>query len=890
MSMLKKTHDRWFELKIRYLTEKDPADALLVEFRKMLEELLEVAGRFREPIDRAKVRRIIFEALEAFTRLGGSRDEFPRLVSVLGSDVDEFNELMRTDLEVFGREAELRWLDEALRDPEVAIVQVIGFGGMGKTALINEWLRRLKKDLWRGVRNVCANSFPGGEREGVATDQFIDRALEHFGASTRTGSNYERGRRLGELLSGESVVVLDSIESLQHPPRDRREGELKEQAILGLLETILAKGIGGLCIVTSRLELSMRGLTARGAEWSRLEDSQSTVRSDEARDRMLCLGPLHKRAGADVLWSAGVRGERAELEAAADEMENVPLSLRLQGNILKTTSGGDVLQRHSVSLREADSWQGNPIQNTMRQYQELIGEPKWSVARCLGFFDRPAPLHEFAKVWKHLPVGDPAQKNELLLPWAIKEFRQCGILSPASGPEADTLIDAHPLVRQYFSEELRSNHEDEWKAGHELLFRSLCEGTQRCPDDVNGLTRLAEAVRHGCEAKQYVEALGVYRERMQRDPEHPVSKRLGHIGLELSALRGFFETPWTRTASGLDGQPALRAFVLHEAGYDLMAECRHAEALEPLRSALALYESVVDRPAEAAKLLDDLTFYYHSIGKLDEALEAARRCVEFADRSDDSVQVTTKRTTLAKALHYLGRSQEAKEVFLEAQARQVERTEDLSRLGHPEILFTSTWGFRDVDLMLDWLEHASLDPGPEADPDRLKRRKSCDLAADRTAKIEQFAGDRELDRARASLSWSRVDLGRALLAEDDGGRRQSLERALAHANEAVDHFSQSSQENEKPRGLLTRAMLHRLLGSFAEAEADILGATEIAKRGKMRLHLIDCNLERCRLLLGKGEEAEARKVASRMVVDFGNILESYGRRTAEWQQIQRKID
>jgi tetratricopeptide (TPR) repeat protein len=155
-------------------------------------------------------------------------------------------------------------------------------------------------------------------------------------------------------------------------------------------------------------------------------------------------------------------------------------------------------------------------------------------------------------------------------------------------------------------------------------------------------------------------------------------------------------------------------------------------------------------------------------------------------------------------------------------------------------------------------------------------------------KIEEYAQGRKLDLARGSLVRCRVDLGLTLARGGSGQGPDRFKSALDHADKAIDYFERSSQENELPRGLLTRAMIHRLTKKFVEADNDIRAARELAERGSMKLHLIDCDLERCRLLIACGEKDEARQKLAR-AEELDPKLE-YGRRKAELKQLHEILN
>ena len=55
-----------------------------------------------------------------------------------------------TGAELLGREAELQLLDEAWENPNTNVVCFIAWGGVGKTSLINHWLkRRMARDNYQ---------------------------------------------------------------------------------------------------------------------------------------------------------------------------------------------------------------------------------------------------------------------------------------------------------------------------------------------------------------------------------------------------------------------------------------------------------------------------------------------------------------------------------------------------------------------------------------------------------------------------------------------------------------------------------------------------------------------------------------------------------------------
>ena len=134
---------------------------------------------------------------------------------------------------------------------------------------------------------------------------------------------------------------------------------------------------------------------------------------------------------------------------------------------------------------------------------------------------------------------------------AISSLRDCGLVSYneressafAAQRIEETFLDTHPLVREYFSGQLRAKNPQAWRDGHRRLYEHLKERTPYRPEGIDGLQPLYHAVAHGCRAGLYQEACDtVYLRRILRGAEH-YSWQLGAFGSELGALACFFEKP-----------------------------------------------------------------------------------------------------------------------------------------------------------------------------------------------------------------------------------------------------------------------------------------------------------------------------------------------------------
>ncbi len=153
----------------------------------------------------------------------------------------------------FGREAELKLLNEAWKGDGTRIIQFIAPGGTGKTKLLRHWL-----DHTNDIDALIAWSFysqGSSEDKQISASPFFNHAFEKLG-STRSLSSFTteeaKGGYLTELLRQQRcVLVLDGLEPLQHAGKGMR-GELKDRAIRQLLRSLAGQNIG-LCVITTRI-------------------------------------------------------------------------------------------------------------------------------------------------------------------------------------------------------------------------------------------------------------------------------------------------------------------------------------------------------------------------------------------------------------------------------------------------------------------------------------------------------------------------------------------------------------------------------------------------------------------------------------------------------------
>lgn len=741
------------------------------------------------------------------------------------------------------REQELALLDEAWAAPQTNLLQFVAPGGTGKTMLLTYWLHhRLPESKAERPAAIYAWSFyrqGSDERRQSSSDYFFAAAARFFEIELPKDPT-ERGRELARHLRRQRcLLLLDGTEPLQYPPGTPSGlgGKLKDPALAALLKE-LAYGQPGLCLLSTRVPIeNLAGIQAPKHLCRRLENFEP------------CDGAL-------LLKNLGVRGPQRELEAASKEYKGHALALRLLGNYLADLLDGDVRQRDRIPHLSDDEQQGHHARRVMQAYVHWFEQahhdaggngapPELTLLRMMGLFDRPAPVEALEVLAappaiEGLTEGLADLKPERLR-LALEHLKKLGLLEAnrlknsalpktlAHLPALRELesIDAHPLVREHFGQQLESELPAAWREANTRLYqyyKNLPE--KQLPDTLEELEPLYTAMAFGARAGWQQEVLEeVYWERINRKDKFYSTTQLGAFGTDLAGLATLFAQPWSQPSPNMS--EADQAVVLNWAGFRLRGLGRLREATEPMQAGMKIQEKNEDwgNTAIAASNLSEL---HLSLGALREAVEFGRQAVDFADRSGDDFEKESDRTTLADALHQSGQSAEAERLFAEAEAMQRER--------QPAYRFLySLRGYQYCDLLLG---QGKWEEVLERAREGLKNANSfyslLDIALDHLS----------IARAHAAAAQS----------EAEPAHRDAAEQ---HFKRAVEGLRKAGAAEFIAKGLLARANWRLQTQRPAAALEDLEEVYEIAESGSMGLYLVDWHIAMSRLRRMEGDDAAA---------------------------------
>lgn len=789
--------------------------------------------------------------------------------------------------EFLGREDELKLLDEAWATPGTNVLSIIAWGGVGKTALLAEWIdRRFVKRIWKNdidqpdpIFYFDWTFYDQGTRSDDAThagaasvDSFFDTALRFFGDPEPHLPG--KGARLAALIQKQrTLLVLDGLEPMQYPPNHPQAGQITDPDLHVLLAT-LAQRNPGLCVLTSRQALT-------------------GLRRVDRHD----LDELPEAIAIRLLQKLGVIGTEADLAAAVRDYFGHALSLIVLGRYL-FVKGGDIRLRHTIKLERAN--ERRPETTTRNAWHVLEAYEQWLASpagraedvqalRLTGLFDRPASpdcldalrrTPAIPSLTDHLvPLDDDAwnavlhRLHEAHLIQLRYPPRETNSLAPR--PEARQVpLDAHPLIREYFAKQLRDKHQAGYQQAHSRLFLHLCDSAPQSTQfnlldnfmmkigfggkvshklpSLGDLQPLYQAVYHGCRAGMTLSACDdVYCLRINRGTTagNYGTTVLGAYSSEITTLSHFFTRLWDRISDGLPD--AHQGWLLNAAGHCLRHLGRCAEAVEPLQRGLqiALAQSDASHASTRSANFSEIQML---LGCLDDAIDLAKLGVDCAQKTKNPEWLCWRLATVAACYHQRGEIGAAYDWFA--------MSETIQKSYQPENEFLySSRGYQYCELLLSyaeivvWRTLLGLELGADYD-----LRSICEDVRSRATFALKLAVKHGWT---LFLGLDRLTLARANALIVMANKERNHSDLIGDHLNALAVLRQSGSIEHLPQCLLALAQVRTLIGGSDDIESALFNldeAQQIAERGPMPLYLADVHLHRARLFHDKAELHRAR--------------------------------
>jgi tetratricopeptide (TPR) repeat protein len=803
----------------------DEQDVLsLFAFKKRLAALKHFTSKYSDISDlkyefSEQLEKVLPQLIQQLVSEGATDPAIPdkaKKTEALTQKTDLYH-LPKPTTKLVGRTKELEKIEAAFNDYNTHIFAIIAAGGIGKSALIDEWLGQLKTKNLK-LKTIFGWSFysQGSHDTQTSSTQFFEQALPFWDYDLKSNpltDDTAKGRKLAELLrSRPSLLILDGLEPLQN--KDFVDGgRLKDQGLAALLRDVERNGLGNnsLIIISSRQPLK----EPENSPHYQSLDLQSLSSSD----------------GVKLLRSLNVDGLQNELETAEQAYGGHALALVLLGRLLVKFFKADVNQHVKLSeLLKSPHTKGKEevshAERVMNFYNEHWSDnaPERCFLNLLGLFDRPMGKGEKDALLEKAEIAKPlAALSELDWQAMLNNLQDMSLLLEKN----ENSYDTHPLIRTYFGEQFQKQNPSDWKQAHLILFEYFQTVPEKHhPDTLEDLEPLYRAVVHGCLAGEYQKALDdVFRERIDRQNGYSVHK-IGAYAQNLAAIAACFPEGWNKPVSqGLS--EAAQGGLLAVASFCLMSLGRLSEAVKPRWATLKLREKLKDWK-NAGITAENLVDLLAPLGRLTEAKDAAEKAIVFADRANDKLGdkfgQMTSRSYLATILHRQGDLDAALKEFKQAEEIQKERQPEYPKL-------YSLRGAQYCALLLDLAKDRA------AQEEVLERGQYALELAEKYLALLDIAFD-HLTIARALFSLNRFDES-----------KEEFGQAVAGGHKAgrIDHL---------PVFLLERGKFLCHQKDFEQSQADLDEAKEIIERCGMKLYKTDAALLQAKLNLEQNKEAQ----------------------------------
>lgn len=459
----------------------------------------------------------------------------------------------------FGRKKYFDILDRAWNNEQVNILSFIAFGGIGKTSLIDNWLKMMKKDHYSGAKNIFMWSFysQGSEEDRqITATEFLLEACKFFKIEDIPHGTYEQGRKLANVISKKrNLLVLDGLEPLQSSLENI--GEIKDDGLQVLLKRLSYQN-KGLVIITSRIKLAC--IDNQYEELEKLEDFE----------------------GAELLKSFKLSGSIKDLEQISKDFDGHALALKLLGSYIKVVFDKDITRINEIeSLRDdqtKSSNQATKMLNSYKKYLEREGKIELDILKILGFFDRAISfevIDEFKNKSLIKNINDNlVEVSEIKWKYALNNLKELYLIN-----SVDKVLDAHPLVREYFSKYVEENYFESYIDGHYKLYKYFEKlPKKKFPETIEEMEPLFHAIYHGSKAKKYKEVyLKIYFDRINRNQINYLINNLTANDKVLQVLANFYKVKYSKCYDGVDKE--LERVIRSHVAYALYTQGKINQAL-----------------------------------------------------------------------------------------------------------------------------------------------------------------------------------------------------------------------------------------------------------------------------------------------------------------------
>jgi len=745
-----------------------------------------------------------------------------------------------------GRAAERKMLSDWLNARSAHPMLVLhALGGFGKSALAWHWL----------MQDVAPAAWPRvlwwGFYDDDSFDCFLERAVKYLraGDPAQLGPRQRLDALLAALRQPGALLILDGFERAlraygglsaayqgDEPGGGGQTAEIRGQrsevserdCISPLVEHFLRAvvtlpGIRAKVLLTTRLR--PRAVEEHGALLDGCREEELTQ--------------LQPADAVEFFRAQGIRGTRAEIEAACAPYGHHPLSLRLLAGLIvgdpqqpgdivaakRLDVSGDLIARQHHVLETAYNSLTPARQSLLGRIACFRGPVKYEALKAIAETpDGPAGLPPHwrlkGKLW--LPETSPD-----MLDVDLRDLTARGLLHH---DRTENRFDLHPIVRRYTYDRLTAPD----RAAAHTRLRDYFAAVPR-PDKVTRLDDLApviELYHHTVRAGQYDEAFRLFKDRIYDAAYY----QLGAYQLQIDLLSALFP-------DGEDCPPRLKNEFAQAWTLQALANCYSLRGQSRLAVPLFDISNVINEKrgvrADLATGLSNVADDQLKIGSLRAAEANLRRSIALSKEVKDDLEEAVGHEGLGQMLTHCGAYGESKAEF----ALSLKVFEDE---GQPQWLSVVCADLAHLELLLLRLPSQSA----------IGNVQSAIASAGRALELadEDARTSYPVERDYIRAHWLLGAAYRVASQTDEAER---------HLHEALERCRRINNVEHEANILIDLARLRAATGATDEARRLAEEALGITERSGYVLQGADAHLELAKLALARGDKATAKEHAQK---------------------------
>ena len=545
-----------------------------------------------------------------------------------------------------GRKDMLKAITGWYKDKDVRIGALIGWGGVGKSALVRKWYDSLKENKiqpdgifwWGFYRNAYLEQFSNALLRYVTGGKIEPDTIK---------STWEKVERIKEYINhGTYLIVLDGLEQMQKGQVSGEQFGCMEHRECSEMLKFLADTKGkGMCLITTRYPLTDIK-SYEGKVYQKIEVERLSIEDGRA---------LFKKVG--------VKGKPEEIDSVIKEYDGYALSLTLLSRYLVEDFEGDITKTSEIPPFYSDEEAGGKAHRILQWYAKQLNEEQRAFMKIFSLFRRAVREKDFEGVFRaEMETG----MNQVLRDISEFKFKRM----------VDNLVDrrlisrdqeinyaTHPLIKSYF--ESIFDQEDK-KLCHKCIYRYIGEYAPERPETLEQMQPLFEQVYHGCAAGLYDKAFSdVYWGKIYRGREFFIYHNLGAWDTNLSLAKTFFPEG-DLSQMPLVSERSDQSWLLNEAGLALKTTGRPKEAEEPILTGVKMDIEAKDweNASVGYRNLADLEF---RIGELESGLDSAKKALEISNEAKSyEFGIWVSKVYFGWILYLSGKTEEAEKEFRQA--------------------------------------------------------------------------------------------------------------------------------------------------------------------------------------------------------------------------------